>query len=500
MGRNCVKSASFIFFIAAFVLLNTKSVRASEPGQDVNISESSANRDDMGQEAEMMIDVNPLNPNHMVIACHGTIEDPEGDGWEDDYPEIINLFFTIDGGDSWTRMSIGSAQDGVNIDLTPSDTTDDNPEDARADPVISFDENGTLYLGYIIVPDYNTDLTVWRIMVARGIYNELLQTYVFDYFVGLENGNVDKLMLATGPDPENPSTQVVYVTWINVDTGARVAHSTDSGYHWSTPRTFDYDTSDKFIDPAVGPDGTLYIAWLSNSDATIRMATSSDRGDSSDTMDVVTDISMEVKIPTSAAPQRGIHIGTVLDVDRSGGPHNGRVYLVYCDYDFPAGETADNSDIYFQYYDPTLPTPAWSSPVQINSYEGSGDDDKSQFLPWLDVNQETGTVAVGWYDAHDDKFNKNVHLYINYSLDGGETFQDTDFRLSDTPSDETGTFGIDTPYTWHRDYLEYIGVVAYGTRGDEAIRAVWAGKPSVRRNTTPTGLRSGYLYGLHFGE
>jgi hypothetical protein len=110
----------------------------------------------------------------------------------------------------------------------------------------------------------------------------------------------------------------------------------------------------------------------------------------------------------------------------------------------------------------------------------------------MDVNQETGTVAVVWYDTRNDPLNnQRVEVYMNYSTNGGESFRDTDILLSDYPSDESQLFNPDYGTgTWHRDFLEYIGVAAYvdDFSGEEAIRAVWAGNPDYVRGLSPYDL------------
>ncbi|NIQ82901.1 MAG: glycosyl hydrolase, partial [Anaerolineae bacterium] len=46
----------------------------------------------------------------------------------------------------------------------------------------------------------------------------------------------------------------------------------------------------------------------------------------------------------------------------------------------------------------------WSAGVIVHDDVGTN----SQFLPWLDVDQQTGLVTTVWYDARSDPMNKTV--------------------------------------------------------------------------------------------
>lgn len=79
--------------------------------------------------------------------------------------------------------------------------------------------------------------------------------------------------------------------------------------------------------------------------------------------------------------------------DRTGGPHNGRVYLVYT---IEQGNESDNTDIQLRYSDDN--GASWSAPVRVN-------DDvtvNSQFLPKISLDPTSGHLAVSWYDARND--------------------------------------------------------------------------------------------------
>jgi hypothetical protein len=91
-------------------------------------------------------------------------------------------------------------------------------------------------------------------------------------------------------------------------------------------------------------------------------------------------------------PNRGIDAESGLAFDRSGGAFNGRVYMVYTDQT----PGTSNTDIFLRYSD--TGGSSWSNPIRVN------DDStlNSQLLPRIALNNTTGQVAVGWYDARND--------------------------------------------------------------------------------------------------
>ncbi len=119
--------------------------------------------------------------------------------------------------------------------------------------------------------------------------------------------------------------------------------------------------------------------------------------------------------PIPANPDRTIDAETGLAWDRSGGPRNGRVYLVYTDR--PSTSSAD-TDIYVRFSDNNGTT--WSSPVRVNDDTvGNG---KSQWFPRIALDQTTGNIAVSWYDCRNSAGNTTVQLWATVSVDGGLTF------------------------------------------------------------------------------
>jgi hypothetical protein len=120
----------------------------------------------------------------------------------------------------------------------------------------------------------------------------------------------------------------------------------------------------------------------------------------------------------------GIDAEANLAWDRSGGPHNGRVYLVYTDAPSPASTA---TGIYTRYSDNNGTT--WSNGLRVTDDIGSN----SKFLPSIAVDQTSGAVGVAWYDCRNDLGNRgpgdtngipndDAQLWATFSSDGGVSF------------------------------------------------------------------------------
>jgi hypothetical protein len=145
-----------------------------------------------------------------------------------------------------------------------------------------------------------------------------------------------------------------------------------------------------------------------------------------------------------AQSTRAIDAEVGLAWDRSGGIHNGRVYMVYTDE-----SSLENNDtnIFLRSSDNNGQT--WSARVRVN------DDSTpySQFFPRIAVDQTTGNVALTWYDARNDNGsgagstnalpNDDVQFYGTVSFDGGLTFAPNIKISTGTSNAKAGTDGND---------------------------------------------------------
>ncbi|MFN0038499.1 MAG: OmpA family protein, partial [Burkholderiales bacterium] len=152
-----------------------------------------------------------------------------------------------------------------------------------------------------------------------------------------------------------------------------------------------------------------------------------------------------------AQPDRGVWMGLSIDVDRSGGANDGRVYVAFADQgdldgqpDAAAINAADHHDLDVFVIASDNRGAAWNAlsaaPVKVNDDTGTA----SQFFSWLDVDQSTGNLAIAWYDARNDDgafgpadndgvTNTDVQFFASISFDGGATWGDN-IQVSDGTS------------------------------------------------------------------
>ena len=418
---------------------------SSLPGADVNVSNL------VGNESEVSIDANPTDPNNQVIVGHA--------------PNFstMNTFFTLDGGLTWTLVALGSAQDGLASTF-------------RFDPTVAFDENGNVYVAYGARTGPPNQITVVVAKSTDGGQNYTQFTQVATTpNIGNLPGN-DKWHLATGPDPSNPAQQNVYIAWTQNVTEAAgtdqrivVSGSTNGGATFSAPVIINDPSivgtraGNLFADPAVGPNGEVYVAWLDNSAEQVFVDVSLDRGITFGTDNLVTDSGTGFATSIPPQPDRGVTVGPTIDADQSRSPFRGRLYVTYTDL-LTAGGLPD-TDIFVRFSDDLGAT--WSARTLVNDDGGTN----SQFLPWLDVDQKTGVVSVVWYDARNDPSNQLVEVFVAISTVGGVSFQ-PNILVSDGQSDQS----TNNPNRTINNFLEYIGIaivdlVAFLVWSDNSINA-----------------------------
>jgi hypothetical protein len=387
--------------------------------------------------SEVSIDVNPTDPNNQVIVGH------------DASLETMNTFYTTDGGLTWSPVIIGNATDGLTSNF-------------RFDPTVAFDDDGNVYVGYgarVNNGGSQRTVVVCRSTDGGASYAQCTSISTTPDIGGLP-GN-DKWHLATGPDPVDPTQQNVYIAWTQNITEAAgtdqrivVSRSIDGGATFSAPIIINDPSiagtkaNNLFADPAVGPNGDLYVAWHDISAGQVWIDRSTDGGLTFGTDVLVTNSAAGFKTSIPAQPDRGVGVMPTIDTDRSGGSFDGRIYLAYSD--LGAGGAADFDVLVRSSSDGGL---TWSAPVVVHDDGGTN----SQFLPWVDVDQQTGQVVAVWYDARNDVNNKKVEVFLAASDDGGATWA-PNILVSDNPSD----MSVDNPSRYLGNFLEYIGVASLG--------------------------------------
>ena len=377
-----------------------------------------------GNEAEDAIAINPTNPANIVAMS--TLPD---------LPSGLFEGVSFDGGTSWTRRVIGTGGP-----LGP----------ICCDEQLAWDRFGNLWMTYLIN-------TTGDVLVALSTDGGLTFTKVADIVPTTPTGSkapsgatprrlrmpsnnphisADQPSISAGPN----SVWVSYTSFPSTVVqafGVRVSGLGKFG-SFSTPESVPTSAGrGDFGDTAVGPNGQVMVTYQSQTNGEggtgILIAVDPNGlgpGGFSDPV-FLTRSKVGGFDPIPAQPNRTIDAEANLAWDHSGGPHNGRVYIVWTQ-ESPAG--SKNTDIMLQHSDNSGAT--WSAPVRLNDDHTAS----SQFMPSIAVDQSTGDVAVSWYDCRNDLGaggpgdtdgipNNDTQIWATFSTDGGTTFA-PNFRVS----------------------------------------------------------------------
>ena len=439
------KSLLVSFLMIMALAASTTSAARASSGTPANIDVSQR----AGEESEEAVAVNPTNPKNIVVFTN-IQEGTNG----------MFLGVTFDGGHTWTRRIVGQ---------------NDVLGDTCCDPSLSFDQYGNLFMTYL----YNVDQVVpvalstdggltFKVIANIGAPASLMTTKAARAERGLFRF-VDQPTIVAGHNE----------VWVVFNAGGPIfaagAPVTGLGQVGAfLPGEVAPGTNNcTYGDIAIGPQGQVMQACS---------LTESGQGGGKIFVNIdpdglgpagfgdrvfVTETHVGGFDFIPPQPDRSVDAEAGLAWDRSGGPHDGRVYLVYT---FEQKNESDNTDIYVRYSDDNGAT--WSSGVRVN------DDNtvNSQFMPKISLDQTTGDIAVTWYDARNDLGtggagdtdglpNTDAQYWGSFSTDGGQTFQ-PNFQISTGTSNSADAHnGID-----YGDYsaLSFFGGVAHPSWSDNS--------------------------------
>lgn len=355
-----------------------------------------------GNESEDAIAVNPTNTSNVVTMAT--------------LPDVISglsVNVTFNGGRTWARRVIGA-------------TNSDPLGDICCDQQLGWDRFGNLWMTYLV--NANDD-----ILVALSTDGGRSFTKVADVAT-----NGDQPSIAVGAN----SVWVSY-TGKGKQVQAFGAHVTGLGRFggFTTPENVPSPGNGDYGDTAVGPSGQVMVTYQNSENGTggtdVFTAVDPDGlGPAGFNAPVLVAHSRVGGFdPIPAEPDRTIDAEANLAWDRSGGAHNGRVYLVWTQ-ESPNG--SNNTDIEVQHSDDNGAT--WSPAVQVNDDHTAN----SQYMPAIALDQTTGNVALSWYDTRNDLGtggsgdtngipNDDFQIWATYSTNGGATLA-PNFRVSNGTS------------------------------------------------------------------
>jgi len=373
---------------------------------------------------EPSVCMNPANPDQIVIGANSD-----------------NYYLSSDGGYSWSRGIISSSY-GVNCD-----------------PVIVADQTGNFYY-FHLVPDLSK-VVCQKMNGLSGSWTNGSYTATYNTY------DIDKEWAAADPVTGN-----LYTSWTRFNnwgssspqdsTDIFLARSTDGGATWGDQKLVSNiggNATGGFGSvhgscPAVGPDGEVYVVWWSP--AGLMFDRSTDFGATWMNVDInITGFPVQwiVSLP-------GIQTGVsfpILACDRSGGSHNGTLYVTWTD------KMSGNNDANIWISRSTDGGTTWSDPLKVND-DGPG---RHQFFNYMTIDQVTGYIYVIFYDRR-NYTDTRTDVFLALSKDGGETF--TNQCISDSPFIPYATvfFGHYISIAAHNNH-----VFATWMRMDEGEMSLW---------------------------
>jgi hypothetical protein len=340
---------------------------AAVPPVNINVSRRPTN------ESEEAVAVNPTNPGNIVIVSNVVVP-------------AAGLFVgvTFDGGATWATRLIGN---------------DDNLGAACCDPTLSFDAFGNLFLSYL----YNVGNTVPVALSTDGGRSFALVTNIANPATQTAAGGERRGLFRFVDQPTIISGQGAVWVVFNaggplVATGAAVTGLGEVG-GFGPAEPIAGTNNCTYGDIAIGPAGQVMQACT---------LTESGQGGGKLLVNVdpdglgplgfgdrvsVTDTHVGGFDFIPPQPNRSVDAEPGLAWDRTGGPHRGRVYLVYT---HEVRNEKNDTDVEVRYSDDQGAT--WSGPVRVNDDATAN----SQFLPKISLDPTTGDLAVVWYDARND--------------------------------------------------------------------------------------------------
>src|SRR6266700_6132931 len=445
MGR--IRTAVSAATVLACVVLAAAGVVGAAPVPNVDVSQRHLN------ESEETIAVNPTNPNNIVIVTNVGHREA---GLTAGMFEAVSF----DGGATWSRQLIGN---------------NDNLGDACCDPSLSFDQHGNLFLTYLfevenVVPvALSTDGGLSFHLVANiGAGGSATASRSGTDDRGLFRF-VDQPTITAG---EDEAWVIFNAGGPMVATGARVMGLGQVG-SFAPVEVVSGTNNCTYGDVAIGHSGQVMnvctLTETGQGGGKLLVSVDPDRlGPAPFGKRVsVTDTHIGGFDFIPPQPDRSVDAEPGLAWDRTGGPHKGRVNLVYT---LEVKNESDNTDIEVRYSDDNGAT--WSAPVRVNDDATAN----SQFLPKISLDPTTGNVAVIWYDSRQDLGtggpddtngvpNDDAPVWGAFSTDGGRTFTpNTKISAGTSNSPDSGN-GID-----YGDYtgLSFFGGVAHPAWSDNS--------------------------------
>lgn len=392
-------------------------------------------------QSEISVDINPINPNIIFASANTT-------NWPVTTLYGTGLYWSTNGGINWTGF--------------------DNPPigSNSGDPAAVIGPNGNFYIGYI------------RDGGGQGVSVSTNNGATWSNYIAASDPSssgdlLDKNHLWVDKQLTSPYVNRVYDAWTHFVTGSPsenqvvLNYSTNNGISWSSfvdlSSSLSPGSHAQGVNISTGPNGEVYATFAIYDDwgtgiygeDAIGFAKSTNGGVSFTKARIYTAPNFGIRgnlkptnIRVSSFPS--------MAVDRSGGPRNGYIYIVWPQ----RGVSPAGSDPDIVLIRSTDGGSTWSSPVRVNN--DPINNGKDQYYPWCTVDQSNGALHIVFYDNRNTTTDSSG-VWMATSFDGGLTFEN--FQVSDANFKPKPISGLASGYQG-----DYIGITA----GNGKAYPVWA--------------------------
>jgi len=349
----------------------------------VNTNEDGENiLNDAANEPSLAID--PTNPNRMFI------------GWRQ-FDDVTNNFrqagigYTLDGGETW--VNAGPIDPGV----------------FRSDPVLDSDSEGNIYYNSLTYDD-NGDFICQVYTIESG-------STEWDDGTFAQGGDKQWMKIDKSGGIGDGNNYSFWTSYWSICYPGFFTRSTNMGLSYEDCVTIPGDPSWGTL--AIGPYGELYIVGEGQYDVLVAKSISAQDPNSNVMWDYFVEVDLDGELSgwTQVNPQ-GLLGQAWIDVDVSGGPGHGNVYVCAS---VDRNSVNDPGDVMFARSTDSGDT--WEEPVRIN------DDPTMWEYQWFGTMSvaPNGRIDVVWLDTRDAS-GSSLHsaLYYSYSLDQGITWSENE--------------------------------------------------------------------------
>lgn len=450
-----MKFLRFATVLFTFVLLAGSVTTYAARARDIRIHVSNVQVSHDRYVAHSEPDVAENPTNHLnLIAGSKMFTNPAH------YAFKIGMYYTLNGGRTWH-------DDGFLPGFKKYTLT--------SDISIAFDAEGNAYACVLAVKGKTSGIFVsqstdggvtWSTPVAvfldhTGATFSDKPWIVVDQTATATNGNIYVAwnLDQGGSDADSHQGFLVPQAQVSPVTGMVVSRSVDHGRTWSAPAVIQPFTKIFPLGaiPAVGPDGTLYVAYASISDVSgqvtaMDLVTSHDGG--------LTFSPPQTVVPTVVGLPNHLKNSTFRNISMPAfavSPSDGSLLLAWSDY-----RTGDADILASHSQDGGL---TWSAPVRVNRDKvGNG---KDQFEPALAVAPD-GTFACSWFDRRADPHDRFINVDVADSVDDGASWS-KNVRVTTRAWNPA----IDAPEPEGKPSNTFIGDYQGLTADNQTIHPVW---------------------------